>query len=198
VLHTVIGGLRYARGEQVIWATLLLAVIVESSGWTFHTTLMPMFARDVLGRDSVGLGLLLFAFGIGAVAGSLGLAMFHNQRHVGKLMIGAVVLWHSSILVFSASDSFYWSMAILVVTGAGFASTRVFILSALLRTSESEYRGRIMGLRSLAIYAFALGSMTSGAMAGLWGAPRAANVVGIMGIALVLGLALIAPKLRQL
>ena len=55
-----------------------------------------------------------------------------------------------------------------------------------------------MGLRSLAIYAFALGSMSSGAMAGLWGAPRAANIVGAAGIVLVLALAVIAPKLRRL
>ena len=113
-------------------------------------------------------------------------------------MIGAVVIWHISILVFSTSQSFYVSMAILTVTGAGFASTQVFILSALLRTAQSEYRGRVMSLRSLAIYAFALGSMSSGAMAGLWSAPRAANIVGTMGIVLVLLLAALAPKLRRL
>ena len=198
MFRTIIGGLKYVKGEQVLWATLLLALVIESSGWTFHTTLMPIFARDVLGTDSAGLGLLLFAFGAGAVAGSLGLALVRNLQHVGKLMIAAVVLWHSSILVFSASHSLYLSMAILVVTGMGFASTRVFLLSALLRTAQSEYRGRIMGLRSLAIYAFGLGSMSSGFMAGLLGAPRAAHVVGVMGIVLVLTLAVFTPKLRRL
>ena len=197
VFTTIIGGLKYITREQVLWATLLLAVIVESSGWTFHTTLLPVFAQDVLKTDSAGLGLLLFAFGAGAVAASLALALFHNQRNVGKLMIGAVVLWHASILIFSTSNSMYLSMAILVITGASFASTRVFILSALLRTAQSDYRGRVMGLRSLAIYAFAVGSMTSGAMAGLWGAPQAAKVIGVMGIALVLILGIFAPKLRR-
>jgi len=113
-------------------------------------------------------------------------------------MIGSVVLWHASILVFATSQSFYLSMAILVVTGAGFASTQVFILSALLRTAQPEFRGRVMSLRSLAIYAFALGSMSSGYMAGLWSAPRAAHIVGTMGIVLVLILAVLAPKLRRL
>ena len=72
VFHTVIGGLKYVKGQQVLWTTLVLALIIESSGWTFHTTLMPIFARDVLDTDSAGLGLLLFAFGIGAVTASLG------------------------------------------------------------------------------------------------------------------------------
>ncbi len=198
VVHTVIAGLKYVKGHQVLWGTLVLALVIESSGWTFHTTLMPIFARDVLNSDSTGLGLLLFAFGIGAVAASLGWAMVGNLPNVGKLMIGSVVVWHASILVFSSSQSFYLSMAILTVTGAGFASTQVFILSALLGTAQSEYRGRVMSLRSLAIYAFALGSMSSGATAGLWSAPQAANIVGVMGIVLVLILAVLAPKLRRL
>ena len=108
----------------------------------------------------------MFAFGVGALSGSLGLAMLPNLRHVGKLMVLPVVVWHSSILVFAASQSFYLSMAILVVVGGGWASTQVFLLSALLQLTQMEYRGRVIGLRSLAIYAFALGSMSSGAMAG--------------------------------
>ena len=198
VIRDVIAGLKYVKGEQVLWGTLVLALTFESTGWTFHTTLMPIFARDVLDTDSVGLGWLLFAFGIGAVGASLGWAMFRDLRNVGKLMIGSVVVWHASILVFSATQSFYLSMVILTVTGAGFASTQVFLLSALLGTSKAEFRGRVMSLRSLAIYAFAFGSMTSGAMAGLWSAPKAGYVVGAMGIVMALLLAVVAPKLRRL
>ncbi len=198
VLRDVIDGLKYVKSQQVLWATLVLALTFESTGWTFHTTLMPIFARDVLDTDSVGLGWLLFAFGAGAVAASLGWAMFRDLRHVGKLMVGSVVVWHASILVFSATDSFYLSMAVLTVTGAGFASTQVFLLAALLGNTQAEYRGRVMSLRSLAIYAFAFGSISSGAMASLWGAPNAGYVVGTMGIVMALLLAVVAPKLRRL
>ena len=194
----MVSGLKYVKGQQVLWATLCLALVIESSGWTFHTTLMPIFAKDVLDVDSTGLGLLLFAFGVGAVVASIGWAMVRNMRHVGKLMIASVIFWHVSILLFATSESFYISMAILTLTGAGFGSTQVFLLSSLLGNSLPEYRGRVISLRSLAIYAFALGSMTSGLMAGLWSAPAAANVVGVMGIVLVLLLAVLAPKLRKL
>ena len=198
VVRSMVSGLKYVKGQQVLWATLCLALVIESSGWTFHTTLMPIFAKDVLDVDSTGLGLLLFAFGVGAVVASIGWAMVRNMRHVGKLMIASVIFWHVSILLFATSESFYISMAILTLTGAGFGSTQVFLLSSLLGNSLPEYRGRVISLRSLAIYAFALGSMTSGLMAGLWSAPAAANVVGVMGIVLVLLLAVLAPKLRKL
>jgi predicted MFS family arabinose efflux permease len=197
VFQAVIGGLKHVKGNQVLWGVLLLTLIIESSGWTFHTTLMPVFAREVLETDAKGLGFLLFAFGVGALTGSIGLSMIPNLRHVGKLMILTVVLWHCTILVFATTQSFYMSAAILAFTGMGFGSTQVFLLTTLLRTTGSDYRGRVIGLRSLAIYAFALGSISSGAMAGIWGAPRAANVVGVMGITLVLVLALFTPKLRR-
>ena len=198
VIRSVISGLKYVKGQQALWATLVLVLIFESSGWTFHTTLVPIFARNELNADSGGLGLLLFAFGAGAVTASLIWTMIGSGRPVGKYMIGSVVVWHTSILVFATSESFYVSMTILVVTGAGFASTQFFMLSALLGNTLSEYRGRVMSLRSLAIYAFALGSISSGAIADFWSPPLAATVVGSMGIILALLLTVLAPKLRRL
>ena len=198
VIRSVISGLKYVKGQQALWATLVLVLIFESSGWTFHTTLVPIFARNELNADSGGLGLLLFAFGAGAVTASLIWTMIGSGRPVGKYMIGSVVVWHASILVFATSESFYVSMTILVVTGAGFASTQFFMLSALLGNTLSEYRGRVMSLRSLAIYAFALGSISSGAIADFWSPPLAATVVGSIGIILALLLAVLAPKLRRL
>lgn len=78
-----------------------------------------------------------------------------------------------------------------------FSSTQVMMLTVLLRTALPEFRGRVMGLRVLAIYAYTFGTMSSGALAGFWGAPWAANINAALGIVLVGLLALLAPKLRR-
>ncbi len=197
VLRAVGDGLRYAVGNQVIWAVLTVAIIINLAGWTVHTGLAPIFARDVLGTDSAGLGLLLFAFGIGALSGSLGLAVAPNLPRPGTLLIIAALMWHTLILVFSLSHSFYWSLGIFALVGVSFAATQVLILTLLLRATQQEFRGRVMGLRSFAILAYSFGSVAAGAIAGVWSAPGAAQVVGFTGIALVLALAAVAPKLRQ-
>ena len=197
VIRTVQQGLRYALGNQVIWAVLAIAVIINLAGWTLHTSLAPIFARDVLGTDSVGLGLMLFAFGSGALAGSMSWAMVPSIRNAGKLLIVAVFMWHATILLFSLSHWFYLSIAILVSVGASFASTQALILTLLLRATQAEYRGRVMSLRSFAILAYSFGTLGAGALAGFWGAPAAAQVVGITGITLLVILAALAPKLRQ-
>ena len=196
VMRAVTDGLRYAVGNQIIWAVLTVAIVINLAGWTVHTSLAPIFARDVLGTDSAGLGLLLFAFGVGALSGSLGLAMVPNLRHTGKLLFVAVIAWHTMVLLFSLSQSFYLSMGLFALVGMAFASTQVLILTLLLRTTQQEFRGRVMGLRSFSILAYSFGSMAAGAIAGLWGAPAAAQVMGCVGITLVLVLAVLAPKLR--
>ena len=181
----------------MLWAILLLAVIINFTGWPLHTSLMPIFARDVLGTDSAGLGMLMSAFGIGALMGSTGLASVRNLKFTGKLLILSVIAWHGTMVAFSASHSFYLSLSILLFTGMAFSFTQVLMLTVVLRTTLPEFRGRILGLRTLAIYSFSFGSMNSGAIAGAWGAPLAANINAAIGIVLVGALALVAPKLRR-
>jgi MFS family permease len=197
MFSTALQGLRYVKGQQVLWATLLVAIIANFTGWPFHTSLMPIFARDVLSTGSAGLGMLMSAFGIGALAGSVSLASVRNLRCAGKFLLVAMVAWHGTMVAFSASTSIYLSLGILVMTGIAFSSTQVLMLTVLLRAAPPEFRGRVMGLRVLAIYAYTFGSMSAGGIAGAWGAPWAANMSAALGIALVGILALFSPKLRN-
>ena len=197
VFGSVMEGLKYVKGQQVLWAVLVLAVIINFTGWPLHTNLMPIFARDVLGTDSTGLGILLSAFGIGALLGSMTFASMRNLTSPGKLLIISVIGWHVSIAVFGISTGFYLSVFLLVVTGFAFSSTQVMILTLLLRTTLPEFRGRVVGLRTLAIYAYTFGSANSGAMAGALGAPMAAYVNGAIGCSLLGVLAILTPKLRR-
>jgi predicted MFS family arabinose efflux permease len=197
VFRAVLEGLKYVKRHQPIWGALLVAAFINFSGFPFHTALLPVFARDVLGTGSAGLGLLMSAFGVGALVGSLALASVENLKNAGKLLVLAVVVWHASMLVFSLSTSFPVSLAILLVTGAVFSSTLVLIVTVMFRVAQPEFRGRIMGLRVLAISAHTFGSINSGAIAGIWGAPWAASVNGLIGIAMVGITALLAPQLRR-
>jgi len=197
VLGTVMEGLRYVKGQQVLWATLAIAVIINLTGWPFHTALLAIFAGNVLQTGPDGLGLLTASFGIGALAGSLGWATFRNLQHIGKLMILSVVVWHGSMLVFALSSSLYLSLAILLVTGLAFSSTQVMMLTAMLRTTQADYRGRVLGLRVLAIYAYAFGGAGAGFLAGLWGAPIAAVTIGLAGIVMTCSLVVFTPQLRR-
>lgn len=91
------------------------------------------------------------------------------------------------------------SIAILLVTGIMFSSTLVLILTVLMQNqnAQPEFRSRIMGLRTLAIYAHAFGSLAAGAVAGGIGAPMTAGISEILGISMVVALAFLVPEFRR-
>ena len=124
-------------------------------------------------------------------------AAMPDLKHTGLLCILAVCGWHSTMIVFATSTAFYLSVGILVVTGILFSSSLVLVLTVLMKTGRPEFRGRLMGLRTLAIYAHAFGSLAAGAVAGWLGAPATAVLSGVFGISMMIALALIAPKLRR-
>ncbi len=197
VFSLVAEGLRYVKGEQLLWSALFVAVIFNITGFSFHTTLVPIFAKEVLDIDSVGLGILISTFGVGGLVGSMFWASIPNVKHVGILCILAVIGWHSTMLFFAMSTNFYLSVVILVFTGIMFSSSLVLVLTVLMKTGRPEFRGRIMGLRTLAIYAHAFGSLGAGAIAGMLGAPATALLSGVGGISMIVLLAILAPKLRR-
>ena len=197
VFAVVAQGARYVRGEQLLWSVLLVAVIFNITGFSFHVTLVPIFAKEVLDVNSVRLGIMISSFGIGGLIGSLFWASIPNLRHIGLLCILTVMGWHATMIVFAVSTNFYLSVAILVVTGMMFSSSLVMVLTVLMKTAPPEFRGRIMGLRTLAIYAHAFGSVAFGAVAGMLGASTTVVICGMSGIGMMVVLALIAPKLRR-
>src|SRR5262249_8769066 len=79
------GGVRYAYGFRPR-RTLLLLIAVTSLSVMSQATLMPIFAGQILGGDSLTLGWLSAAAGTGALAGSLYLASRRTVIGLGKVI----------------------------------------------------------------------------------------------------------------
>ena len=84
----------------------------------------------------------------------------------------------------------------MLLVGLFQAISMVTISSALLGKAPPTMRGRIMGLRQLAVYTLAFGSSIDGAMARAWGVPNAVMATSAVGIVLVLVLFASIPKLN--
>ena len=108
-----------------------------------------------------------------------------------------MIAWHILIILLGFNTSFIGSLLNLFCIGLGFASSQVMILTTLLRTTELSFRGRVMGLRSMAILGFSVGSVMNGAIAQAIGIENTLVVVGTIGIVLMLLLMLAAPQLRR-
>ncbi len=150
-----------------------------------YTVLMPVFADRILGSGPGGLGLLMGAAGLGALAGSITLATRRSVRGLGRWVAAAAAGFGASLILFSQSRNFWLSFAILVPVGftmvVQMAASNTLIQSMV----PDVLRGRVMALYSMIFMGMApLGSLLAGAIAQRLGAPFAVAMGGsvcIMG-----------------
>lgn len=69
------------------------------------------------------------------------------------------------------------------------------IMSLLLKWSSVEMRGRVSGIRTFAIGTLPLGSLFTGAGAGLWGAPTMLIINASTSILITLAIAIRVPEM---
>jgi MFS family permease len=187
-------GLHYSRQEAGLWTALGLAGLVNFVGLPLQSTLLPVFAREVFSVNATGLGWLGATAGAGALLGSMAMVRLGSMQRAGQMMVWGTFAWGLLTLVFAFIPRYELALLLLVVVGIvqTFSLTNMTIM--LLNTSTADMRGRVMGLRSLAVAPHFLGGLLSGAVAEHFGAPQAAMVCGIVGMAVTLTVAPWVPK----
>lgn len=190
------GGLAFAR-RTVLVRVLLALVVVSSIFGMPYTILMPVFARDVLGVGSQGLGFLMGAAGLGAVIGALYVAGRKSVKGSGPVVAAAVAVFGAGLIAFSLTRAYPLSIAFLVVVGAAMI-TQLSTSNALLQLNAPDnMRGRVVSLYMLAFIGMApIGSLLSGALARWIGAPLTVAVGGAVCLLAGLWLAVRLPAIR--
>jgi hypothetical protein len=100
------------------------------------------------------------------------------------------VAWYLCLMGFAWTTSLALALALLVAAGIAQSLSMLALAILLLRTSEDRFRGRIMGVRMLAIYTLPLGLLIAGAIIPLIGYLASALGLLALGLALLAWLAL--------
>jgi MFS family permease len=173
----------------IVWYALLFnfAVFPLTNG------LLPYAARDIYHIDQTGLGYLVASVAFGAFVGSLSMTRVGLRIELPRLMIVAALIWHMLVLAFAQTTSPQAGIVTLVLCGLAQSLTMVSHTVILLSASSQRYRGRIMGVRMLAIYSLPLGLLAAGGLIGVIGFRATASLYAITGLIFT---ALIAGKWR--
>jgi MFS family permease len=180
-LESVLAGFTYIWGRPVIKGAIMLDLAAVLLGGV--TALLPIFARDILDAGPQGLGLLRSSPAVGALLMSFLLSNVQINKHAGRIMIGAVVVYGLATAVFGFSTWLWLSMLMLGITGAA-DSVSVVVRHSLVQTrTPNDMLGRVMAVNSTATGTTSnLGQLESGLVAALLGAGPAV-VVGGLGAA---------------
>src|SRR5262249_7052336 len=113
--RSIIEGWKFSWHNKAV-RTSLLVVMFASLFIVPFTTLLPVFARDILDVGVTGQGLLLTAMGVGALGSAIIIAFFGDRMPRGIFMLGGVGLYGLSVVAFAASPWFELSMALMVLS----------------------------------------------------------------------------------
>ncbi|MEP6637863.1 MAG: MFS transporter [Chloroflexota bacterium] len=172
------------RTVILFWGTVSIGFASLVTALTVHVT------RD-LGRPPSILGLILAAYGIGTVVGSLVTARRIGRGRVGEILIGGGVVTGLALVVMALSSEIAIQVGAALV--AGVAQSMMLVTYITLRTAYSpdELLGRI-GSTARTI---SLGLQPIGLLAGgvLIDATSGSTTLGLMGLGVVTVSLLFAP-----
>jgi predicted MFS family arabinose efflux permease len=174
-------GLAYVRARPQLLAAMWLACLVNGTAYPLSNGLLPYVAREVYQIDQTGLGYLAASFAMGALLGSMVVSQRGSIRP-GRAMIIATLAWYAALLVFARVAQPLGGIVMLLLAGFAQSFCMVTLAVMLLRTTSAAFRGRVMGVRMLAIYSLGIGLPVAGALIDLVGFPATATLYACVGL----------------
>lgn len=154
-----------------------------------YMVLLPVFAREILGGGPRTLGFLMGAAGLGALVGSIRLAMRKSPVGLGKIMAVSCVFLGLAMAAFSLSRVFLLSLILMAFLGFFMVCTLVSCNTLVQALVDEEKRNRVMSLFIVSAMGITpLGSLNAGWIASYVGAPATLFAGG--AVSLVIGLLL--------
>ena len=198
MLQEMRGGFSYVRGEPALVALTILACLTTFLGLPL-TTLLPVFARDIFQGDA-GLYSRMMAFaGAGSVTGALLVAWLGRHKHIGLTLLLVQVAFGIFLVGFSLSRVLWLSEVLLFLAAGSVMIVTANITSLVQLIAPDHMRGRVVSIYLVAFRGgMPLGSLVSGSLATVIGAPMALTLNGALVVAVALYFLIRSPRLREL
>ena len=196
-VRSIIDGWKFSWRNEAV-RTGLLVVSFASLFIIPFTTLLPVFARDILGVGASGQGLLLTSMGVGALCSALLIASLGDRLPKGILMLGGVTLYGLTVIAFAASPWFKLSVVLMTIIGLTHVSSHALVQTVIQAYSPSEFRGRTMANFHMTQVVLTVGSMLIGTLASLLGAQWAVALMSTAGALTVIAIYAAFPRARHI
>jgi MFS family permease len=160
----LLDGLLYVLRLPALHAMMWLAFLVNLTAYPVSSGLLPYVARTIYLVDATGLGWLAASFALGSLVGSIVTVVTGGPRRPERSMLVYTALWYLALLAFGNLKSINTGLPALLLAGFVQSVAMIAMTANLLSASDERFRGRVMGVRTLAIYGMPLGLMGAGVL----------------------------------
>jgi hypothetical protein len=159
-----------------------LAFLINLTAYPASSGLLPYVAREVYRVDATGLGWLVASFALGGLAASIAMVTTGGSRRPERSTLVHSAIWYALLLGFAHLQSI--GPGLLTLFAAGFVQNVAMISMAatLLAAAGDGFRGRVMGVRTLAVYGMPLGLVAAGALIERIGYPLTISTAAAAGL----------------
>jgi Na+/melibiose symporter-like transporter len=183
-------GLAYIRDTPSALAAMWLAFLVNLTAFPLTSGLLPYIAKDVYHIGETGLGSLVASFAAGSLVGSIGLSLAGRMVRPARMMVVFAFAWYAGLFGFVHTPGPGTARVVLVLSGLFQSLSLVPMSVLLLHSTAPRFRGRVMGVRMLAIYGVPIGLLIAGGLIDRIGFVAAASLFCLVGTGLTLVIAL--------
>ena len=140
--------LRYIRANEA-FAKCIVAALLNAALAMGFIHVLPVFAKDLLGVDSRGLGILASAAGIGSLVGFFTYAWLQAHMAPRTMIVGALTFYQVGLIALAFSEWYWLSFVGILVAGLSHAYFLTCVQVMLQTLVEDRYRGRVMSVFAL-------------------------------------------------
>ncbi len=172
-------GARASFGDPFVRLGLITVSIVSFSLGNYSTVL-PVFAKDVLKGDAQTLGAMMSCMGIGALTSTIYLAT-RKGRGLPQLIIFASITGGAAYVLLGLTRSLSLAPLLMIGVGMGMILTFSSINTMIQLHVQANVRARVMGFYSWAVTGLSpAAAFSAGALIEAMGAPKTVVLTGVL------------------
>jgi predicted MFS family arabinose efflux permease len=178
----LVEGLTRVLRTPELLAMMLVAFLVNLTAYPASNGLLPYVAQRVYHVDATGLGWLVASFALGGLAASVMTVLTGGPRRPARATLIATGAWYVVLLGFGHVGSLGPGLATLLLAGFAQNVAMIALAATLLSASGASYRGRVMGVRMLAVYGLPVGLLGAGVLIDRVGYPSTITLAALLGL----------------
>jgi MFS family permease len=187
------GFVRFLATSRIVQLTLLIVLFSNLAFDAMAEVALPVFSRDYLGTGAQGFGVMLSAFGAGAVVGGLLTDALFKVPRRGLVALGlGVVQGIALALVPLVGGGLAGASVLLAASGLTIGVLNAFYMTHLQQRVPSQMLGRTMGALTMATFAAQPVSVLTAGL--VIGAAGPGPIFVTAGLLIVVGYLLAAPS----
>ena len=187
--HDLKQGLAYVWATPHLLALMCFAFLLNMTAFPLFYGLLPYVAKEVYHANQTTLGYMVAGAALGALLGSIALSRFGGGIRPARMAIVSCAAWYVLLLLFAQVQHFFGGILVLILAGFAHSVGIIPMAMILLRNSDEKFRGRIMGMRMLALYGNLPGLLIFGPLVARLGYPLTASLYCVFGLAFTLFIA---------